>query len=151
MPLIQVNKRPQFLRNMGFPNFPLIFATFFLFLQQTPYLGVAARWFPSPPMRNSNRALRFVSTGRKAWWVSAFTWRWKSSLQSMGKSWSLCLVYSKAAWCDVWCCCLCFRARAWFGSGLTSCRMRSSTQTMLSSLSQLMVWRVLFISGGIQR
>lgn len=34
---------------------------------------------------------------------------------------------------------VCFRARVWFGSGLTSCPMRSSTQTMLCSLNQLMV------------
>lgn len=41
----------------------------FLCHWQNPFSEVAARWFPSPPMRNSNRALQFASMVKREWWV----------------------------------------------------------------------------------
>lgn len=63
------------LKSIQTQAFPLTFIVLYvrsLFAShhQTPYLGVAVRWFPSLPTRNSNKALLSASTERRGWWVS---------------------------------------------------------------------------------
>lgn len=44
-----------------------------MFTYQNPSSGVVVRWFPSPPMKSSNRASLFASMARRGWYVSEFT------------------------------------------------------------------------------